>query len=85
MDAAQSDTAAQLGLNGRVPFAPGSLFENPLPKADVILMGHILHGWDLDTKKALIRKAYEALPAAAPTSSMKQSSTTTAARTRSAR
>jgi hypothetical protein len=25
-------------------------------------MGHILHDWDLDTKKMLIRKAYEALP-----------------------
>jgi len=54
--------AAQLGLNGRLTFAPGSFFESPLPKADVILMGHILHDWDLDTKKALIRKAYEALP-----------------------
>ena len=26
-------------------------------------MGHILHDWDLDQKKMLIRKAYDALPA----------------------
>jgi hypothetical protein len=54
--------AAHLGLNSRLTFAPGSFFENPLPKADVIVMGHILHDWDLATKKMLIRKAYDALP-----------------------
>lgn len=51
-----------LGLAGRVQFAPGSFFEMPLPKADVIVMGHILHDWDLDIKKMLIGKAYDALP-----------------------
>ena len=34
-----------------------------LPKADVVMMGHILHDWDLPTKKMLIRKAYDAVPA----------------------
>ena len=33
-----------------------------LPKADVLLFGHILHDWDLDTKRMLLRKAYSALP-----------------------
>jgi hypothetical protein len=33
-----------------------------MPNVDVILMGHILHDWNLDEKKVLIRKAYEALP-----------------------
>jgi hypothetical protein len=56
------ECAAQFGLNGRLTFAPGSFFENPLPMADVIVMGHILHDWDLATKKMLIRKAYDALP-----------------------
>ena len=50
------------GLSNRVKFAPGSFFEQPLPKADVVMMGHILHDWDLDTKRMLIRKAWEALP-----------------------
>jgi hypothetical protein len=50
------------GLSSRVRFQPGSFFTDPLPKADVILMGHILHDWDLDEKRMLIRKAYEALP-----------------------
>lgn len=37
-------------------------FTDPLPKADVITMGMILHDWDLDRKKHLIRAAYDALP-----------------------
>ena len=52
----------QNGLSARVRFQPGSFFTDPLPKADVIMMGHILHDWNLDEKKMLIRKAYEALP-----------------------
>jgi hypothetical protein len=51
-----------LGLSGRLAFAPGSFFTDPLPQADVILMGHILHDWDLSEKKMLVVKAYEALP-----------------------
>ena len=50
------------GLAQRVSFHAGSFFERDLPKADVLMMGHILHDWNLDEKKMLIRKAYEALP-----------------------
>jgi hypothetical protein len=50
------------GLSGRVRFEPGSFFDAPIPKADVVMMGHILHDWDLDVKKMLIRKAYDAIP-----------------------
>jgi len=53
---------AGLGLSDRVKFATGDFFKEALPAADVILMGHILHDWDLATKRMLIRKAYEALP-----------------------
>jgi hypothetical protein len=50
------------GLSSRVRFQGGSFFSDPLPKVDVILMGHILHNWNLEEKKMLIRKAYEAVP-----------------------
>ena len=50
------------GLPARLKFQPGSFFTDPLPTADVIMMGHILHDWNLDEKKMLIGKAYEALP-----------------------
>jgi len=55
--------AARLGVQDRLTFSPGSFFDDPLPKADVVLMGHILHDWDLPTKQMLIKKAYDALPA----------------------
>jgi len=51
-----------LGLTNRAHFQPGSFFDEPLPQADVVIMGHILHDWDLDIKKMLIRKAYDAIP-----------------------
>lgn len=51
------------GVADRVVFMPGDFFKDDLPKADVVLMGHILHDWDLPTKKMLIRKAYDAIPA----------------------
>jgi hypothetical protein len=54
---------AEIGLADRVKFQPGSFFDAPIPKADVVMMGHILHDWDLETKRMLVRKAYEALPA----------------------
>jgi hypothetical protein len=50
------------GLTARVCFQPGSFFTDPLPRADVIMMGHILHDWNLEQKRMLVRKAYEALP-----------------------
>ena len=51
------------GLSSRVEFRPGSFFDSPLPQADVVMMGHILHDWNLEEKKNLMRKAYDALPA----------------------
>ena len=57
-----TEYVAGLGLSDRLTFTAGSFFTDPLPKADVLLMGHILHDWDLSEKKMLIDKAYEALP-----------------------
>jgi hypothetical protein len=50
-------------LGARLAFTPGDFFADPLPRADVVMMGHILHDWDLAQKKMLVRKAYDALPA----------------------
>lgn len=54
---------AQTGVADRLTFTSGSFFDDDLPAADVVMMGHILHDWDLPTKKMLIGKAYRALPA----------------------
>jgi hypothetical protein len=50
------------GVGGRIRFVAGSFFEQPLPQADVILMGHVLHDWGIEDKRMLIRKAYDAVP-----------------------
>ena len=52
----------QAGLAHRVTAVGGDFFSDPLPKADVITMGMILHDWNLERKKLLIGKVYDALP-----------------------
>jgi predicted O-methyltransferase YrrM len=54
---------ANAGLADRVHTASSDFFADPLPSADVITMGMILHDWNLDRKMHLIRSAYDALPA----------------------
>jgi len=50
------------GMEDRIKTISGDFFKDDLPKADVITMGNILHDWNLENKKILIRKAYDALP-----------------------
>ncbi|NDJ21048.1 methyltransferase [Nostoc sp. B(2019)] len=50
------------GLSQRLQFFAGNFFSDSLPVADVLVMGHILHDWNLDEKLMLLTKAYEALP-----------------------
>ena len=52
----------EAGLRGRVTAGSIDFFEDEFPRADVITMGMILHDWNLDAKKMLIGKAYQALP-----------------------
>ncbi len=53
---------ARLGLEERLSFTAGDFFADPLPNADVLVMGHILHDWNLEEKQVLLQKAYGALP-----------------------
>jgi hypothetical protein len=56
------DYVAANGLASRVRFHAGDFFRQPCPTADVLVMGHILHDWNLETKRALLAKCYDALP-----------------------
>lgn len=49
-------------LDARLKFHSGNFFRDPLPQADVLIMGHILHDWNLQEKHLLLQKAYAALP-----------------------
>jgi len=53
---------ASFGIQDRVRFHPGDFFKDSLPGADVLVMGMILHNWNLDEKRTLLKKAYDALP-----------------------
>ena len=50
------------GVGDRVSAQPIDFFADPLPKADVITMGMILHDWNLEKKLSLVKAAYDALP-----------------------
>jgi hypothetical protein len=53
---------ASFGFDDRMRFYAGDFFVDPLPAADVFVMGHILHDWNLEQKRLLVAKAFEALP-----------------------
>jgi hypothetical protein len=54
---------AENGLTNRLRFIPGDFFADSLPQADVLVMGHILHDWNLEEKRRLLEKAHAALTA----------------------
>jgi hypothetical protein len=50
------------GLSDRLQFLARDFFKSPLPSADVIVMGQILHDWGMQTRRMLLKKAFDALP-----------------------
>ncbi|GAC1400861.1 MAG: methyltransferase [Chloroflexota bacterium] len=51
------------GVQDRLRWQAADIWTDPFPPADVIVLGHMLHGWGLERKKILLQKAYEAVPA----------------------
>jgi hypothetical protein len=56
------DYVARFELSGRLRFEGGDAFTGPIPSGDVVVLGHVLHDWDLDGKRWFLRKAFEAIP-----------------------
>ncbi len=50
-------------LSHRLRFYAGDFLQDPLPSADVLVFGRVLHNWDIATKRMLLKKAHDALPA----------------------
>ncbi|WP_245880779.1 methyltransferase [Streptomyces zhaozhouensis] len=42
-------------------FHGGDFFKDPLPEADVLIFGHVLHNWSTEDRRTLLRYAYEAV------------------------
>jgi O-methyltransferase. len=49
-------------LAGRIKVASGDFIKDPIPSAEIITMGNILHGINEETKMLVIKKVYESLP-----------------------
>ncbi len=62
VEPAFQDYVSSNRLSDRLAFYPGDFLRDDLPSADVLIMGRILHNWDLPTKQLLLRKAAKALP-----------------------
>jgi len=50
------------GFSDRIRFSGGDFLTDPLPQADIVTMGNILHGLEEDTKQTLVNKVYSILP-----------------------
>ncbi|MGI5171063.1 methyltransferase [Spirillospora sp. CA-253888] len=50
-----------LGLADRISFAGGDFFTDPLPEADVVVLGRILHGFETERRRALLRRVFDAV------------------------
>ena len=55
------DYVERHSLQERLSFVAGDFFSDELPNVDVLVMGHVLHDWNLDEKRTLVGKAYDAL------------------------
>ena len=56
------EIAVERGVADRVEFYGGDFFVDPLPAADVVVIGHVLHDWDQDQRGQLVRKAFDVIP-----------------------
>jgi len=56
------DYVRAAGVSARLRFQAGDFFAGDLPRADVLILGHILQHWNLEQKILLIEKCHRALP-----------------------
>src|SRR5262249_35728444 len=57
------ELVSQTDVAGRVEAAAGDFFADELPEADLYTLGRILHAWPAEKTPALLRKAFDRLPA----------------------
>ena len=77
------ETIRVAGLSDCVSVASGDFFAEPLPRADVITMGYILHDWNSTEKSSSSKPPMMRCLTAGLSSSSKPSLTTPGARTSS--
>jgi SAM-dependent methyltransferase len=50
------ELSAEQTLAGKIAFQGGDFFTDPLPSADIVMIGHVLHDWDRERRGLLIGK-----------------------------
>ncbi|MFG1706573.1 methyltransferase [Nonomuraea sp. M3C6] len=61
MEKAFHQHAERLVVADRATFHAGDFFADPLPEADVLTIGHVLHNWAPAERRTLIEKAFQAV------------------------
>ncbi len=56
------DKFTRFNVSDRVKFVSGDFFKDPIPSAEVIIMGNILHGMNEEAKLYMLKKVYDVLP-----------------------
>ena len=52
---------AAMGTADRVGFHSGDFFTDPIPRADVVIIGHTLHDWGEEQRRRIVERAAEAV------------------------
>ncbi|PAZ11524.1 hypothetical protein CLM62_35065 [Streptomyces sp. SA15] len=61
LESSFSKHMAALGAPDSISFHGGDFFTDPLPEADALVFGHVLHNWNTEARKHLLSNAYQAL------------------------
>ncbi|GAA3368886.1 methyltransferase [Streptomyces sannanensis] len=61
VEPAYEDHIGGLGLKDKIAFHGGDFFADPVPEADVVIIGHVLEDWSPERRKQLIKSAFDAL------------------------
>jgi 8-O-methyltransferase len=56
-----AEHVGRLGLTDQIRFVGGDFFADEIPSADVVVLGHILHGFDAERSRELLRRVYAAV------------------------
>lgn len=56
-----NEKVAEQGLGEKMTFHGGSFFTDPIPSADIVVLGHVLHDWDREQRKFLVQKAFDSV------------------------
>jgi hypothetical protein len=58
-----NEKIGKLHFSDRIKFHAHDFFKDPIPQAEVITMGNIIHGMTEEDKKKMVKRVYDALPA----------------------